>query len=166
MRFNSLSLDVASQDIPHVVVVDPDFEKYKSLAASARLGKLNLHFRTSGGDALKLCRRGRIDAWLVASDLDDMTGNDFVELLRSKLAETPLNAFATSVPRVALMEEQRIAGGEQPKPISFRDLERLLQTASMEPAEDPLGTPPKRAFITLPIGVGAAVVAIAVLMLS
>ena len=69
--------------VPNVVVVDPRFDAYKSLAASARLGKLNLHFRSSGADAIKLSRKQPVDAWLIATDLDDMSGHDLVELLRS-----------------------------------------------------------------------------------
>ena len=83
------SLNAASHNqldgpwVPNVVVVDPRFDAYKSLAASARLGKLNLHFRSSGADAIKLSRKQPVDAWLIATDLDDMSGHDLVELLRS-----------------------------------------------------------------------------------
>ena len=83
------SLNAASRNqldgpwVPNVVVVDPRFDAYKSLAASARLGKLNLHFRSSGADAIKLSRKQPVDAWLIATDLDDMSGHDLVELLRS-----------------------------------------------------------------------------------
>jgi DNA-binding response OmpR family regulator len=52
------------------------------------------------------------------------------------------------------------------KPITFRDLERIL---GMTPEERQVSLPQDnvaRSFLTVPIGVGAAVVAIAVVMLS
>ena len=79
------AVSAAALAVPNVVVVDPHFEAYKPLAASARLGKLNLHFRSSGVDALKLARQRRVDAWLVALELDDMSGHDFLELLQTRL---------------------------------------------------------------------------------
>lgn len=163
--------------VPHVVVVDPHFEHYAPLAASARLGKLEIHFRSSGADAMKLVRRQRVDAWLVATDLDDMAGIDFVELLRGEIAKDSAADFSPAV-RVAMVGSGA-AGGEMreaieagadaalPKPITFSDLEALLGVASLERPELVGRLPGKqRAFITLPVGVGAAIVAIAVLMMS
>lgn len=168
--------------VPHVVVVDPNIEHYKPLAASARLGKIDIHFRASGAEALKLARRQRVDAWLVAEELDDMAGQDFVELLRSKMVKTAANEFAPPA-RVAMVdepgedEESRRGAREREavtsgadglvsKPITFRDLEDLLGVAAVDRTV-PFDAPPsKRAFVTLPVGVGAAIVAIAVLMMS
>jgi len=83
--------------IPNVVVVDSEFESYKSLAASARLGRINLHFRESGAAALNHLKHQRVDAWLVASQLDDMSGGDFVELLRARSIAPP-NPLAPTNP--------------------------------------------------------------------
>lgn len=168
---------MAGRRVPHVVVVDPNFQHYAPLAASARLGKIEIHFRSSGAEAMKLVRRQRVDAWLVATDLDDMAGADFVDLLRGQLAKASGNDLAPTA-RVAMVGSGA-AGGEirealevgadaaLEKPITFHDLEALLGVASIErPAL--VGGPrsKQRAFVTLPVGVGAAIVAIAVLMMS
>lgn len=68
--------------IRSVVVVDPAFDGYKNLAAEARAGRIDLHFRSSGTAALKLAGKIDVDAWIVAAELEDMAGNDFVDLLR------------------------------------------------------------------------------------
>jgi hypothetical protein len=51
-------------------------------------------------------------------------------------------------------------------PITLRDLERLIGLPVEERSKVFADTGAARAFITLPVGVGAAVVAIAVLMLG
>lgn len=164
--------------VPHVMVVDPNFDHYRPLAASARLGKLDIHFRASGAEALKLARRQPIDAWLVAVELEDMSGQDFVELLRSSLLKTSAATFESS-PRVAIVSgggpatlasvHEAIEAGADAvvsQPITFRDLEDLLGVSSLERAV-PIKPPhSKQTFVTLPIGVGAAIVAIAVLMMN
>lgn len=158
--------------IPNVVVVDPHFECYKPLAASARLGKLNLHFRSSGTDALRLAQQRRVDAWLVAMELDDMSGQDFVELLQGRLdgAKTAI-VQSTGVQgrgRAVAAREAAEAGADSflSTPITFRDLEVLLgKVASGQAAIEPCFRT-SRAFVTLPVGVGVAVVAIAVLMMG
>ena len=164
--------------IPHVVVVDPRFEAYKPLAASARLGKINLHFRSSGAEAMKFARRVAVDAWLIAPELDDMSGHDFVSLLQAELARTDRTAGESKVAFVepsppgcrqwSIAElDARAAGGDTTllsPPITFSDLEHLLGLPTEERAKfvGPVG----RDFITLPVGVGAAMIAIAVLMMS
>lgn len=159
--------------VPNVIVVDPRFDGYKPLVESARLGKLNLHIRPSAAEAIRLSRRLQVDAWLVAQDLDDMSGADFVELLRSRLGRGRMVIVGTAHPGSS---EWTVAGGEAEAagadsltspPITFADLERLLGRATADrdvlPAD---ASSASRAFITLPVGVSAAVVAIAVLMLG
>ncbi|MEI6240433.1 MAG: hypothetical protein WCR51_08580 [Planctomycetia bacterium] len=159
--------------VPSVVVVDPRFDSYKPLAASARLGKLILHFRSSGAEAIKLARRMQVDAWLVAPELDDISGHDFVELLRSQSGASLLAMVETAEPGSSRRERTQrdaVESGAQATltpPITFSDLERLLGLH----AEDRSvlfteASPATRAFVTLPIGVSAAAVAIAVLMLG
>lgn len=163
---------MASSMVPNVVVVDPHFESYKPLAASARLGKLNLHLRSSGVDALKLAQHRRVDAWLVALELDDMSGHDFLELLQSRLEGSKAAIVQTVESRgrdrdIAVREAAEVgADSLLSAPITFRDLERLLGLvgAGQRPLADDSDT--IRAFVTLPVGVGAAVVAIAVLMMG
>ena len=70
--------------LPGIVVVDPRFDAYSALASSARMGRLDLHMRSSGSAALKLVDRIQVDAWLIADELDDMSGEDFVGLLHAR----------------------------------------------------------------------------------
>ncbi|MGB8854998.1 MAG: hypothetical protein WCC69_15700 [Pirellulales bacterium] len=162
---------------PNVVVVDPRFDAYKQLASSARLGRIGLHFRSSGADAIKLARRLRVDAWLIAPDLDDMSGYDLVQLLNER--HSLENAATAKVAIVAasgttgrqktIAEREAIDCGADSlvsHPITLRDLERLLDLPVEERSKVFANVGASRAFITLPVGVGAAVVAIAVLMLG
>lgn len=164
--------------VPSVVVVDPRFDAYKQLASSARLGRIGLHFRSSGADAIKLARRVKVDAWLIAPDLDDMSGHDLVQLLKERHDGEPADASAKvaivadpgTVGRHRMISEHEAvdAGADSllSHPITLRDLERLLGLTVEERSKVFADTGAARAFITLPIGVGAAVVAIAVLMLG
>jgi len=163
--------------VPSVVVVDPRFDAYKQLAASARLGRIGLHCRSSGADAIKLARRLRVDAWLIAPDLDDMSGHDLVQLLKerhggveSDHAKLAIVAASGNAGRQkTLAEREAIDAGADAliqHPITLRDLERLIGLPVEERSKVFADTGAARAFITLPVGVGAAVVAIAVLMLG
>ena len=156
--------------VPNVVVVDPRFDSYKPLAASARQGKLNVHFRSSGAEAIKLARRMRVDAWLVAPELDDVSGQDFIDLLRSRMGSSRLAMVEPGSARWLSTEREAAesnAHATLSPPITFRDLEHLLGL----PAEErgvlfAESSPLTRAFVTLPVGVSAAAVAVAVLMLG
>lgn len=160
---------------PNVVVVDPRFDAYRQLAASARLGRIGLHFRSSGADAIKLARRVRVDAWLIAADLDDMSGHDLVQLLKERhtgedAAKVAIVAASGTTGRQKTLAEREAldcgADSLVSHPITLRDLERLLDLPVEERSRVFADTGASRAFITLPVGVGAAVVAIAVLMLG
>ena len=167
--------EVPVSSVPSVVVVDPRFDAYKALAASARLGKVTLHFRSSGAAALHLARRIKVDAWLIAAELEDMSGADFVGLLREQSAAAPCGGDAKLV-----MVEPARPGGRQwtitecgpaspfdavlAQPVAFEDLERILGLHVEE--RPPLLTLASlsSAFVTLPVGVGAAAIALAVLL--
>lgn len=171
-RIHESDADASTIEVPNIVVVDPAFDSYKTLAASARAGKLLLHFRSSGADALKLARRHHVDAWLVAPDLDDMSGFDFIELLRAQhgLERSP-------GPKCVAMVGERSgdptvwkaleAGADLSvtQPMTFRSLEQLLGMTH----EQRRGSMPEhhasRLFLAVPIGVGAAIVSIAVILL-
>lgn len=73
----------ADSRILRVLVVDPRFDAYRDLAAAARLGYVQLHFRSSAGTALAIMRRVRFDRCIVGTELDDMPGEEFVEILRA-----------------------------------------------------------------------------------
>ncbi|MBM4022079.1 MAG: hypothetical protein FJ284_07545 [Planctomycetes bacterium] len=146
--------------MPNVVVVDPAFDAYCDLAASARSGRIGLHFRSSGAQALKLARHLEIDAWLVAADLDDMTGQDFVELLGRFRRDS----------KVALIGGPDAGGGYADvvlsEPITVADLEELLGLPAIERSQRLAARGISGSWVTLPVSVGAAVVAIAVLMIG
>lgn len=162
------------ETVPNVVVVDPQFEHYSPLAASARLGKLNVHFRSSGAEALKLSRRLRVDAWLVAPELDDISGTDFLELLQARLGQARLAMVESAAPGSAQWQATQRQADEAgaddtlSPPITFRDLEQLLGLSTEERSVLLTAdvSPAARALVTLPIGVSAAAVAVAVLMLG
>jgi hypothetical protein len=148
--------------VPNVVVVDPQFDAYKDLAAAARQGKINLHFRSSGADAIKLARRTRVDVWLVAAELDDVSGADFVTLLQSRLGMAQL-AIVESSGSTAVTPAAAVLS----PPITMADVEQLLGRSAAEPPVLPfVASTATRPFVTLPMGVSAAVAAVAVLILG
>ncbi len=164
--------DVIRNRIPSVVVVDPQFDAYKDLAASARLGRLDLHFRESGSAAMKLARRLNVDAWLVAAELDDMSGHDFVDLLAtvrgdSKVAIVDGNAIGS---RQRTLVEQEAAEADVDavlsQPISWADLEELLELTIEERGQRLKARGIVGSWAALPVSVGAAAVAMAVLMIG
>lgn len=163
---------MSTSTVPNVVVVDPRFDAYKQLADSARLGRINLHIRSSGAEAIKIARRRTVDAWLIAADLDDMSGHDLVELLRSRAAEAKVAMIEAEGPgsrHHAVAEQEAAAVGADAvltQPISLRDLEELLGLPVEERSKMLAATGAARAFVTLPVGVGAAAISIAVLLLG
>jgi CheY-like chemotaxis protein len=162
--------DAHGGNVPSVVVVDPEFSSYAALAASARLGNLQLHLRSAGTDAIRLNRRIHVDAWIVASELDDMSGHDLVELLKSECSDIPV-AMVIDAARGRRNAVESAAATEAgadvalSHPISLADLERLLGLPSEERARE-FGSNGSKPFVTLPVGIGAAVIAIAVLMIG
>ncbi|MFM7244120.1 MAG: hypothetical protein ACKO40_08085 [Planctomycetaceae bacterium] len=158
-------------DVPSVVVVDPRFDSYKSLAASARQGRIDLHLRSSGAEAIRLGGRMQVDAWIVAADLDDMSGHDLVELLQAQAGGSPVAMVIDDADgrRGVLAEQAAIEAGADvalSHPISLLDLERLLGLTTEERARELVGQVGRRQYVTLPVGVGAAVIAVAVLMMG
>ena len=162
--------DALAGSVPSVVVVDPEFNSYATLAASARLGKMQLHLRSGGADALRLSRRIHVDAWIIAAELDDMSGHDLVELLKGEACDVPvamvvdaLRGRRNAVDSAAATE----AGADVTisHPISLADLERLLGLPTEDRARE-FGSNGLKPFVTLPVGIGAAVIAIAVLMIG
>ena len=159
--------------VPNVVVVDPRFDAYKQLADSARLGRINLHIRSSGAEAMKLARRRTVDAWLIATDLDDMSGHDLLELLRKGTGDAKLAMIEADGPggrHHAVAEHDAAAAGADAMlahPITLRDLEELLGLPVEERSKVFAASGASRsAFVTLPVGIGAAAVSIAVLLLG
>lgn len=150
---------------PHVVVVDPQFDAYTELAASARAGRIGLHLRSSGREALKLARHLEIDAWLVAAELDDMAGHDFVELLGALRGGAKVamigSGFAASRSATEVGADLVLA-----QPITVADLEELLGLPAEERSRRLAAKGFAGSWAALPVSVGAAVVALAVLMIG
>ena len=157
-------------DVPNVVVVDPRFDAYKPLADSARLGRINLHIRLSGAEAIALARHRRVDAWLIASDLDDMSGHDLVELLRGRAADAKVAVVEVAdvgSRRHAVAEHEAAASGADAvltHPITLRDLEHLLGLPAEERSRVVSAGGASRAFVPLSVGMGAAAVSVALLL--
>jgi CheY-like chemotaxis protein len=157
--------EAVERTMPSVVVVDPQFDAYKDLAASARSGRIGLHLRSSGSQALKLARNLEIDAWIVAAELDDMSGHDFVELLGSLRGDSKVAMIGSGFAAGRAAAE---AGADlvMTQPITVGDLEELLGL----PVEERNRRLAARGFVgswaALPVSVGAAVVALAVLMIG
>ena len=177
MEFSIVTITAKSILAPSVVVLDPRFNDYQELAASAREGRIQLHMRSSGAEGLAIAKRRTVDAWLVAADLDDMSGTDFVRLLRSQLEVSKATDSEGGEQRVAIISEvagrpghweatEHGADTTMAKPISMTDLERFLE---MTPAEREMILPGRdlaRSILTLPVSMGAAVVSLAVVMLG
>lgn len=158
----SRTADESTPLIPSVVVVDPCFEAYRQLVAAERSGRIVLHLRSSGREALKLAARLDVDAWLVAADLDDMSGDDFLALLDT----LPGTAKARTA-AVGDASETEATAGDPPlcRPITLADLEQVLHRPATERSASLPGRSSRgRWLVTLPVGIGAAVIAIAVLM--
>jgi CheY-like chemotaxis protein len=171
MISNASHFDAAGRNpVPSIVVVDPQFDAYTSLAASARLGRIDLHFRSSGASAMKLAKRLDVDAWLIATELDDMAGEDLVGLLQSKRRDAKVAMVDASAPgsRGFQMAEQaaREAGVDLvlAEPITVADLEELLGL-SIEERRLRFAAP-GRSWAAVPVLLGAAMVAMAVLMIG
>ncbi len=130
--------------VPNVVVVDPQFDAYKDLAASARDGHIGLHFRSSGLAAIKLARRFEADAWIVGSELDDMSGRDFM----------------------ALLADIRVDAKVVAEPITRAELEALIDMPASERGRRLHLRAAAGSWVALPVSVGAAVVALAILMVG
>lgn len=164
---------VIKNRMPSVVVVDPEFDAYKDLAASARQGRLDLHFRSSGAAAMKLARHLDVDAWLVAAELDDMAGHDFVELLgtvrgsSSKVAIVDSNGTGSRQRTIAEQSAAEVGvDAVLSQPISWADLEELLELTIEERGQRLKARGIVGSWAALPVSVGAAVVAMAVLMIG
>lgn len=158
--------DEADREIPSVIVVDPRYEAYTDLAAEARAGRLHLHLRSSGSAALRIARRRPVDAWLVADELDDMAGVDFVELLNSLDVGWGKGAVALIDPADPVEAASLSVDATLQRPISLSDLSALLALPA-ERRPEVLSLPVvRRGLVTLPVGIGAAVIAMAVLMMG
>jgi CheY-like chemotaxis protein len=73
--------NTVSTSVREVVIVDSSCDRYGEFVRAARNGEISLHFCVDGRSAVRLARRFRADAWLVAVDLPDMSGFDLLDML-------------------------------------------------------------------------------------
>lgn len=64
-----------------IMIVDSSCDRYGDFVRAAQAGEVGVHFCVDGRSAVRLARRFRADAWLVSSDLPDMSGYDLVDML-------------------------------------------------------------------------------------
>lgn len=152
--------DSDAHPMPNVVVVDPQFDAYRDLATSARDGRIGLHLRSAGMAAMKLAQRLEVDAWIVADELDDMSGHDFVRLLADMRGDS----------KIAMIGGDHTGNADVDsvltRPISCAELEELLDMPVAERSQRLAGRGISGSWVTLPVSIGAAVVALAVLMVG
>jgi DNA-binding response OmpR family regulator len=87
--FSSLNSDSTPGDLPslrdvgirEIVIVDTSCDRYADFVAAAQAGEVGLHFCVDGRSAIRLSRRFRADAWLVSTELPDMSGFDLLSML-------------------------------------------------------------------------------------
>ena len=160
--------------VPGVVVVDPRFDAYKSLASAAHHGLCTVHFRSSGAEALHLLSKHRADAVIVGADLDDMSGQDFVALLGSQrfaaqqAANRPvvLMAESSDVPLTAAEHGRLVDGGTVLRhPVLWRDVENHVWARTIRGRAGARAAFVMRAVNTLPVGASIAALAICMLLL-
>ena len=67
--------------VPEIVIVAPSYDRFADFVRAARAGEIGLHLCLDGHSAVRLARRFPATAWIVASDLPDMSGFDLVDML-------------------------------------------------------------------------------------
>ena len=90
--------------VREIVIVDASCDRYADFVQAAQAGEVRLHFCVDGTSAIRLSRRFRADAWLVAVDLPDMSGFDLLEMLVPNVLQAEvdplLGGSASSLARV------------------------------------------------------------------
>ena len=89
-----------------IVIVDSTFDRYDDFVAAAQTGQIGLHFCVSGQSAVRLARRYRADAWLLAKELDDMSGFDLLEMLSPHVLQSAVDPLRSGA-RVSLGDMTR-----------------------------------------------------------
>ena len=75
------SVQSAGAGVAEIVIVDSTCDRYGDFVRAAQAGEISVHFCVDGRSAVRLARRFRADAWLVSSELPDMSGFDLVDML-------------------------------------------------------------------------------------
>jgi DNA-binding response OmpR family regulator len=93
--FSSLKLNSTPADLPslhdvgirEIVIVDNSCDRYADFVVAAQAGEVGLHFCVDGRSAIRLSRRFRADAWLVSTELPDMSGFDLLSMLSENVLQ-------------------------------------------------------------------------------
>jgi DNA-binding response OmpR family regulator len=75
------------EGIHEIVIVDATCDRYADFVEAAQAGDVGLHFCVDGRSAIRLSRRFRADAWLVGTDLPDMSGFDLLSMLSPSILQ-------------------------------------------------------------------------------
>ena len=70
-----------------IVIVDSTCDRYADFVEAAQAGEVGLHFCVDGRSAIRLSRRFRADAWLVSTELPDMSGFDLLSMLSPNIMQ-------------------------------------------------------------------------------
>ncbi len=77
--------------IHEIVIVDASCDRYADFVEAAQAGDVGLHFCVDGRSAIRLARRFRADAWLVSTDLPDMSGFDLLAMLSPSILQSDVD---------------------------------------------------------------------------
>jgi CheY-like chemotaxis protein len=91
-----------------VVIVDSTLTHYDDFIEAARAGQIGLHLCVDGRAAVRLARRFRSDAWLIAAHLDDISGFDLLEMLTPHVLQAGVDPLRSGS-RVSLEQAGTIA---------------------------------------------------------
>lgn len=83
--------DARRAPMHEIVIVDSACEQYGDFVRAAEDGEVGLHFCIDGRSAVRLARRFRADAWIVAADLPDMSGFDLLTMLVPHVLQGDVN---------------------------------------------------------------------------
>lgn len=153
------AFQAATPTASRIVVVDSQFDDYRSLASAAQHGLCTVHFRSSGAAARRLLSKHPADAVIVGVDLDDMSGQDFVDLL---------GASATSRPVVLMAAEHgRPIDGDAVvrHPVLWRDVDNHFPRPTVSGHAVARAALVMRALNSLPVGASIAALAFGALLL-
>ena len=89
------------------VIVDAECSRYGDVVTAAQRGAIGVHFCVDGRSAVRLARQFRADAWVVATDLPDMSGIDLIGLLGRHVQQSDVDPLRSGS-RISLGHLDRI----------------------------------------------------------
>ena len=93
--------------VREIVIVDGACDHYADFVQAAQAGEVRLHFCVDGTSAIRLSRRFRADAWLVAAELPDMSGFDLLEMLVANVLQANVDPQRGGSPRRARQSQRQ-----------------------------------------------------------